>query len=334
MTRLFEAKPWIVAECGSNWETLSHCLQSIALAKNCGADAVKFQAFSVEALYGYRLEVREGVIESEPHRLPLEWLPKLREKADACGIELMVTAFSPELVEAVDPFVSVHKVASSDLSYPQLLEAVAKTGKPILLSTGASSRGDIQLAVNTLHQTAGLMHESFILMYCVSAYPARTVNLEMLNVLFDAFPTCLVGFSDHTTDILGAPLAAARNIHCQVVEKHFTAFPELCTPDRPHSLTSDEFKIMVDHIRGHRKPVIGPTPEERDMILRHNRRLIATKYIREGDVLRYGVNYGAYRSLKDDDRGLSPFAWTHVEGKQATVCINRGEGIGPQDFAH
>jgi sialic acid synthase SpsE len=330
VTRLFDAKPFVIAEVGSNWETFEHAKDSISLAKNCGADAVKFQAFSFEALHGWSTSI-EG---DHPYayELPLSWLPKLKEKADACGIEFMCSAFSPELVEAVDPFVSVHKVASSDLSYPQLLKAVAKTGKPVLLSTGASSRGDIQLALNTLLQVHARPHE-MIPLYCVAAYPALQADLRVMAEMEKVWGP--VGFSDHTPGTFMAIEAARRG--AVVIEKHFTAFPELETPDRPHSLTADEFKIMVDHIRGKRAPVIGPTPEEKAMLLRHNRRLIATKDISTNDKLMFGQNYGAYRSLEDDTRGLSPFGWNDPsygpEGKRATKAIQRGKAIGPGDFA-
>lgn len=359
MTRLFDAKPFIIAEVGSSWRDLSDCMASISAAKAVGADAVKFQAFSNDALYGPNLGgyrrltpeerqsrrewcEREGRIDTldpdfawfkkadgpqqprdkHPYELDLSWLPKLAEKAKAVGIELMCTAFSPELVAAVDPFVSVHKVASSDLSWPQLLEAVAKTGKPVLLSTGASGQGDINDALRALGRAA----TGTVLMYCVSAYPARMTDLRVMELLRQPF-----GFSDHSTDIIGHPVEAARR-GAVAIEKHFTAFPELASPDRPHSLTTDEFKIMVDAIRGVRQPVIGPTPEERPMMLRHNRRLIATRDVSPGEPLRYGQNYGAYRSLEDDTRGFSPFAWGHIEGKTAAVTIGRGKPIGPGDF--
>lgn len=337
MTRLFEAKPFIVCEIGSNWQTLQHCLDSVSQAKLCGADAVKFQAFSTEELYGFRVPVRQGVTEAEPHRLPLDWLPALKAQADLVGIEFMCTAFSPELVAAVDPYVSVHKVASSDLCYPQLLEAVARCGKPVLLSTGAAGEQEIGKALEYVHP-----HTEVVLMYCVSAYPARSHDLRILDQLVkfrssigNRDESSNVGFSDHTTDILWAPVYAA-NWGAVAIEKHVTFFPDLDTPDRPHSLTGAEFKLMVDHIRGTREPVIGPTIEEKAMVLRHRRRLLATKDIAVGEVLTYGENYGAYRALEDDDHGLTPFLWNHEqwgpEGKPAVKAITKGKGVGPGDF--
>ncbi|MES3012616.1 MAG: N-acetylneuraminate synthase family protein [Pseudomonadota bacterium] len=331
MTALGTAKPYIIAEIGSNWSTLNDAVQSIAQAKAAGADAVKFQAFDMEALYGMKPgtlpdHLRGRGIDMPTYWLPLAWLPKLKEKADACGIELLCTAFSPELVAAVDPFVTAHKIASSDATWPQLLSAVAACGKPVLLSTGAKNLVEIEHALRfcpTLSPT--------YLLYCVSAYPARMVNLVEMTVLAQRFKR-RVGFSDHTLDIVGAPYQAVLAGAC-VIEKHFTAFPEMDTPDRPHSLKPDEFHLMVQYLRGERRPEIAPKIEERDTVLRHNRRLVATRDIAEGEELRYGVNFGAYRALHDDTRGLSPFAWELVEGKRAAGEIARGAGIGPGDIA-
>lgn len=346
MTKLFESKPFIIAEVGSNWRTLSDCVESIGKAKACGADAVKFQAFNHIALYGVPypqtdveeftartggeyVEVPGYRITEMAHALPLEWLPKLKEKADACGIEFMCTAFSPELVAAVDPFVSVHKVASSDLSYPQLLEAVAKTGKPVLLSTGASSRGDVEIALQYLDRT------KTVLMYCNASYPSTHHNLFQMDRMREMWGP-YVGLSDHSLDVVYAPLAAVKHHGAIVIEKHFNAFDDLITPDSPHSLGCDDFKIMCDHLRGEvDTSAFNPSRQERDMFLRHNRRLIATRDIAPGEELKFGVNYGAYRSLFDEGHGISPFFWNHEkgpEGKEASKAIARGAGIGPGDF--
>src|SRR3990167_1071022 len=116
MTALFQAKTFIIAEIGSNWTSFEEAKDSISFAKQAGADAVKFQAFRVEALYGfYDSQYGEHRAMGGNGELPLEWLPKLKEKADACGIEFMCSAFSPELYDVVNPYVLVHKIASSEL---------------------------------------------------------------------------------------------------------------------------------------------------------------------------------------------------------------------------
>jgi len=311
-------KPFIIAEIGSNWTTLEDCLRSISQAKAAGADAVKFQAFSHHALYGSH----QGSVPGENGTLPLDWLPKLKIKADAVGIELMCSAFSPELVKAVDPFVNVHKVASAELSHVRILEAVAATGKPVILSTGASGRADIERALEFLKPCP------VVLLYCVAAYPARDIDFRMMNEL-KAFG-CPVGYSDHTTDYGVIPARAVELGAC-VIEKHMTAI-EADTPDRPHALTVDEFRKMVLTIRGER-PFAWGSGEENPMIVRHNRRLIATHAIPQGEQFIEGKNFGIYRSLRDDTHGLSGFAVARVHGKIATKALAPGDAIGPGDFS-
>jgi N-acetylneuraminate synthase len=323
--------PFIIAEVGSNWRTLEDCMTSISMAKACGAHAVKFQAFDDESLYGIKVKRGyagphgESVYEcgKHPSALPLEWLPKLKEKADACGIEFMCSAFSPELVAAVDPFVNLHKVASAEMTHVRILEKLRSFGKPVILSTGASGVDDIQQALEVLAQIPT------ILMYCVAAYPAQEITLETIQTIKASFGGP-VGYSDHSTDVLHIPVSAVRDFGACVLEKHFTAI-DGDTPDAPHSLNSDQFKRMVTHIGQGGEGVIGPTREETPMILRHNRRLIATKDIAVGEPLTEGVNFGIYRSLKDDTHAYSPWMVDDVRRCKAVRAIGAGCGIGPGD---
>jgi sialic acid synthase SpsE len=342
--------PFIIAEVGSNWRTLDDCKHSVVQAKQCGADAVKFQAFNHQALYGFDLYDEAthdvdlcGVTHTErklrpcPHALPLEWLPELAEKAMAVGIEFMCTAFSPELIDAVDPHVSIHKVASSDCTHKRMLERLAKIGKPVLLSTGAHGANDIGAALSILKDTPT------VLLYCVAAYPAQEIFLHVMADMAKAYARP-VGYSDHSTDALIVPKAAIDLGAC-VLEKHVT-FIDAKTPDSPHSLNADQFKRMVDTIRGNPARLTGPTLEEQDMVRRHNRRLIATRDIPAGDTLRehawapyqpcqaedyYPANFGIYRSLKDESRAYHPFMIDEVNGKTAKRAIRAGDGIGPGD---
>jgi sialic acid synthase SpsE len=332
-------KPFIIAEIGSNWRTFDDCKDSIAKAKACGADAVKFQAFTAEALYGVRaidpaqtievfdhISVTDGALTVEEDyrgRLPLEWLPKLKAKADVCGIEFMCSAFSPELVAAVDPFVNVHKIASAELTHVRILEAVRKTGKPVILSTGASGERDIEQALTYLKGSP------VILMYCVASYPARAVDLRAIEALRVRFGSP-VGFSDHTTDVLEIPYRATSLYGACVIEKHVD-FVGGDTPDHGHSLTCDQFMLMVKSIRSEHRITLGPVGEEQDMVLRHNRRLIATRDIQAGETFKEGKNFGIYRSLSDEHHAYSPFAISGVAGKPALRAVAAGCGIGPGD---
>lgn len=325
---------YIVAEIGSNWTSFDDAKDSIAMAKNCGADAVKFQMFTKEELTGFPPLIKEvrndetGQMEPVDRKLysemPRDWLPKLKEKADAVGIDFLCTAFSPEGLDYVDPYVSAHKIASSDLSYPALLERAKGKGKAVFLSTGASSLSDVALALALLDKS------QTTLLYCVSAYPAKDVNLFAIDVLRNKFNVD-VGYSCHTTDIHTA-VHASHYHQALVIEKHFK-LRDMATPDNPHSLNPDQFKEMVRRIKEDDRTVHFPDPSEKAMLLMHNRRLVCIKDVAEGEALIYGKNFGCYRSLKEDIKGLSGFAWQHVNGKTAKVAFKAGDTIGPLEFA-
>jgi N,N'-diacetyllegionaminate synthase len=324
MSKLFEAKPFIIAEVGSNWTNFNEAKDSISFAKQCGADAVKFQVFTEKDLFGPG--IRGSWFDENSTQLPLDWLPKLKDKADACGIELMCSAFSPELYDAVDPYVKVHKIASSELTYPQLLQKVKSLGKPIILSTGASCNGDVALALQELRGV------KVVLLYCSSAYPSREFNLFHLDALKRNF-NVPVGFSDHSLDVYYPALSAVEHFGAVVIEKHVN-FAGVDSADSPHSLSHSEFKRLCDILKGKQDyKQFHPQPEERDMILRHNRRLIAIKDISVGEAFRFGDNFGAYRSLENDNKGLIPFAWeVLVKSNGAKHNIKAGQPIGPEDF--
>lgn len=296
-------------------------MTSISKAKACGADAVKFQLYTDKALYGI-----SDALPSIGYQTPVEWLPKMKEKADAVGIEFICSAFSPELIDAVDPYVNIHKVASAELTHKRMLERLRNIRKPVFLSTGASGLEDIRGAVGILEDTPT------VIMYCVAAYPAREVNLGLIPVLANQFPDKMIGYSDHTLDARTVPVCAVA-AGAVVLEKHVTFIEgvDALTPDSPHSLTMDEFKRMVAYVRGTGHDVIGPTTEELPMILRHNRRLIATRDVAKGDMLIEGRNFGCYRSLKDDTKGLHGFLIDEVHSRIAKNDIKAGDSIGPED---
>lgn len=307
----------IVAEVGSNWSTLEDCKTSIVQAKACGADAVKFQLFSSEELYGSDLRPLTT-------SLRREWVPSLWEKAKASDIEFMCTPFSPDGLKFLDPFVKRHKIASSDLCHTGLLVAAASTGKPIILSTGGHSLNDVRYALDVLRG-----YREITLLYCESSYPAYHTDLRKLDLLREySLP---VGLSDHSREIYSIPLGAKER-GCTVLEKH-TNFTGSSGPDSPHSLNGTDFAEMVRAVRGtSRNELSLLSPYEADMVAMHNRRLIATQDIRAGEKLCYDKNYGVYRSTKPDVKAHHPALATSIHGKVAVIDIKQGDGIGPHSW--
>lgn len=322
-----KGSPWIVAEVGSNYRDLADCMNAVNLAKNCGATHVKFQHFSKRDLYG-----RDCF--STDRQIPLDWVIKLKEKADAAGIGFICSTFSVEGIKALDPYVSVHKVASAEAVHIEMLQELAKIGKPVIISTGGCNPGDLMPARSIL---AGV---PLILAYCVSNYPAWDINLDYyldlasFGVHQRDYCMFAMGFSDHTLDrgwlshfIAGLPSFSA----CAYFEKHVNFCGIEDSPDAPHSLNTDQFKIYCSRITGfsdNRQTM----PEEQPFIERHKRRLIATQNIAEGEAFLLNKNYGIYRSTTPDRNGLQAALCYEIHEKRAAKPIAKGSPIAGTDI--
>lgn len=285
------------------------------MLKAIRADAVKFQLYSHKELYGFDQQ-------DSPWTLPKEWIPELANKAKSLDIEFMCSAFSPEGMELIDPFVARHKIASAELTHVRMLQTAKKLEKPVILSTGAHNEADIQMALTMLYPVP------VTLLHCVAAYPTVDANLPRIEALKAKFPQCDIGFSDHTTDFSTIPVLAYKAYGITVLEKHFK-LRDMKTPDNGHSLNPDQFKDMVSYIKGDRSPNITLSKEEKDMVLRHSRRLVAIKPIRPGDALKEGVNYGMYRAKTDQVSALPCWSANQIEGLISKCAFNIGDGISP-----
>jgi len=244
-----EFMTYIIADIGSNFTTLQEAYISIEKAKEAGADMAKFQYFSEFDLYG------DG--ERKRNLADGAWLHLLKECCDLHKIDFGCTAFSVGGAAEVDPFVKCHKIASSCVTHIALLEAINATRKMVYMSVGACTTREILAAYE-------MIHSPMILMCCQASYPSRMYNPYMIDAL-RALTKSDVGYSDHTTDIWGSAIHACGH-GVAAIEKHFTAFPLLQSPDRPHSLTPSEFKMMVDAIRNGLPEEIGPSPEEAEFV--------------------------------------------------------------------
>jgi len=241
-----KGKTFIIAEIGHNHQgSLNKAMDLMLAAKNCGADAVKFQSINVDELYySPTLETRKLHKKID---LDESWHHLLAEYCDKKGI---IFFSAPTYLKAVDLLedvdVSLYKLASAQIgTFPQLVEKVIKTGKPVILSTGIVNLFELK---NIIQLFKKFNNNQFVILHCNSIYPTPfdKVHLPVMKMISKEF-NCLVGFSDHTPGDT-APIAAVA-MGAKVIEKHFALSRKLPVPDAPFSLEPNEFKVMVDKIR-------------------------------------------------------------------------------------
>lgn len=208
-----------VAEVSSNHHRdLSRCFEFIDRSAEIGCDSVKFQLFKIDELFS-----PEILAKSERHRKRKEWelstdfLPHLADRCRQRGIRFSCTPFYLLAVTELLPYVDFFKVASYELLWDDLLVACARTGKPVVLSTGMATMEEITHAVSVL-RSAGC--DELMLLHCVSGYPTPVAecNLAAIQTLADRF-SCTVGWSDHTV----SPAIVHRAVHrwgARMVEFH------------------------------------------------------------------------------------------------------------------
>ena len=238
--------PYIIAEIGSNHnQSLELAFESIDAAIKCGADAVKFQSIDVDELY-YQPSKQTKALHQKID-MEEKWHGLLSEYCKKKGI----TFFSaPTYLRAVDILeeinVPLYKLASAQIgTFPQIVEKVAATGKPVILSAGIVTMNELSNVVDIFKHNN---NDNFIILHCNSIYPTPydKVHLNLMSQYHEKFG-CIVGFSDHTPNIY-VPIAAVA-LGAKVIEKHFALDRFLPVPDAPFSLEPDEFKKMVEGIR-------------------------------------------------------------------------------------
>lgn len=277
-----EGQPcYIIAEAGSNWkigsdsENQKTARALIDAARAANANAVKFQTFRAKSTYVSNAgdsnylkqtgEVRNVFDLIADLEMPYEMVAELKVYADKVGIDFLTTAFSVDDLEAIDNQVEIHKIASYENTHLRLLEAAAKTGKPVIMSTGASNIEEIAWAVDFFRSNSSA---ALILMQCTASYPAppQSINLRTLTFFRSRFD-CLTGLSDHSRDPICAPVAAVSLGAC-IIEKHFTLDNNLPGPDHRYAIEPNELKQMVDAVRntegmlGDAYKTIHPAEEE------------------------------------------------------------------------
>lgn len=230
------ANPYIIAEIGSSHEgRLEYATDLIRMASSAGAQAVKFQLYDTDRLCARR--------HAEPYRnnylvyqLPHDWLTFLRHAAHVNNLELVLSVYDRQDLEAAAPFADRLKVASFEAGDFDLIRACYETGKPVIVSSGMSDSQGIQ----KLRLSCKMLGPDVALLHCVSAYPAAMEDLNLSVIKYYR----LDGFSDHSRNILTGALAVSHG--ARMLEVHVRRYetPE-SNPDFPHSLTPDELEMYA-----------------------------------------------------------------------------------------
>jgi N-acetylneuraminate synthase/N,N'-diacetyllegionaminate synthase len=264
---------FIIAEAGVNHNgSVEQAKKLIDAAKDAEADAVKFQTFNAEKVVIEKAEKAEYQKETtgggtqygmlKNLELSEEDFKELADYAKKAGILFLSSPFDKESVDLLDGInVPAFKIASGEITNFPLLKHIAKKEKPIILSTGMSTLGEVEEALNVIRSEGA---EDVILLHCVSDYPAsiEDVNLRAMETLKQAF-RIPVGFSDHTLGIT-MPIAAVAMGAC-VIEKHFTLDRTLPGPDHSFAIEPDELREMERGIREVEKARGGGIKEKSEL---------------------------------------------------------------------
>jgi N,N'-diacetyllegionaminate synthase len=333
--------PFVIAEIGSNHNgDLDLALQLIDAARECGADAVKFQSWSKSSLISaaeYARNVRYsgdghlGGLEQEVERYQLT-PAQHRDIAAHCRAINMIflsSVFSPCEVELLDSLdAPAFKIASMDVTHLPLLACVARRHKPVILSTGMATLGEIERAVSVL-QAEGA--ESIALLHCVSSYPTRPADANLRNIPLLARTFDLpIGFSDHTLGT-AVPLAAVALGAC-LIEKHFTLDCEMDGWDHAISADPREMRALVAGAQevfaalGSDMRTVSATEMDKRKVFR--RRLVAARPLARGMRLQAGdVDF------KRPGTGIGPEELPYVVGRTLARDLKADDEIEWADLA-
>ena len=318
-------KVLIIAEAGVNHNgSHEHAKKLAYQAKECGADIVKYQTAKADALVSKRADMAEyqkentGREESQKEMLeklllPFEDFAELKKYCEEIGIRFLSTPFDLDSIHFLDKLgCEIWKVPSGEITNLPYLIEIAKTAKPVILSTGMCTLSEVGEAVETLQNYGA---GAITLLHCTTQYPTpfEEVNLRAMDTLRETYHLP-VGYSDHTKGIEVPVAAVARG--AIVIEKHFTLDRNMEGPDHKASLEPDELKAMVDAIRNIEKAlgdgIKQPSASEQKNIAIARKSIIAKREIKKGEILTE-----ENITTKRPGDGISPMKWFEVLGTEA-----------------
>lgn len=337
-TKISDQSPaYVIAEIGNNHNgSLALAYELIERAKYTGANAAKFQMRQLSNTY---IETaRDAIDEDLGSQYTLDLLKKFQLSNDdlfkcfdyckSIGIEPLCTPWDTSSVQLLSTYgLAAYKVASADLTNYELLNALAQTNKPIILSTGMSSEPQIKYAVDLID---GLIND-YALLHCNSAYPApfKDINLKYMNKLRQISQTGIVGYSGHERGIEVAIAAVA--LGAKIVEKHFTLDKGMEGSDHKVSLLPSEFKSMVTSIRNIESALIYSETRIVSQGEMLNKETLGKSVVASKDIAIGSVISAEDLTLKSPGKGLSPDKVKNLIGKKTIRNMSKDDFFFPSD---
>lgn len=327
----------IIAEAGVNHNgSINRAKKLIDVAKDSGADIVKFQTFKAKSLVSKKAEKAEyQKINTNRDESHYEMLKKLELSHDShlelieyCKkkkIKFLSSPFDNKSIEYLKKLdLGLFKIPSGEITNFPYLRSIGSIGKPVIMSTGMATIKEIASAMEVLLK-AGLEKKKLTILHCNTDYPTfmKDVNLKaMLNIKNEL--NVEVGYSDHTLGI-EIPIAAVA-LGAKVIEKHFTLDRKLPGPDHSASLEPSELKSMISSIRNIEIAMGNgqkePSPSEMKNILIARKSIFAKKFIKKGDEFSE-----QNLTTKRPGTGISPMKWNDYLGKTSTRNYEMDEMI-------
>ena len=338
---------FIIAEAGSNWKVgtyqndIKRATKLIKLAASAGADAIKFQTYNPKSVYVRNAGKSKYLIKSgfnqdifkifQEYSMPHKMLNELSKICNQEKILLMSTPFSVGDAIAVDNFVKIHKIAAFEINHIRLLEYLASTKKPIIISTGASDFSDIDYAVKLLKKKGV---KNICLLQTTSKYPApiESLNLAVISQLKKRYQIP-IGLSDHSTNPILAPTLAI-GLGATIIEKHFTLNKKFNGPDHSFALNPKELIQFVKTVRESEKALGDGVKkilnEEKELRKFATRSIQAITDISKNEIFVEGQNIDVLRS-GNQRRGENARFLTKIIKKKSKRKIKLGDGIFLKD---
>ena len=332
---------YFVADIAANHDgSLERAKELIYLCTEAGADAAKFQNFKADKIvskYGFehmkdkfshQSKWKKSVYQVyKEASISQDWTPILKKTCKKAGIDYFTSPYDFDSVDKVDPYVDVYKVGSGDITWLEIIDYIAKKGKPVMIASGASTLDDVKRAMNLLMKRT----KKIVLMQCNTNYTGSSenfkyINLTVLRTYQKLYPDVILGLSDHTpghSTVLGAVTLGAR-----VIEKHFTDDNNRIGPDHGFAMNPKTWKEMINRTR-ELESSLGDgvkriEKNEIKTIIVQRRSIRATRDIKAGEIIKK-EDFEFLRPISVN--GIPPYEVSKLINKKLKKFLKKGEHI-------